>query len=122
MRVRAGLILMVLLASPVSAKDQPTSVVTASWYGRWHQGRKMANGRPFNPLALTAASRTLPLGTRVLVTNLANGRSVVVTITDRGPFRRGRGIDVSLAAAMRLGMMESGLARVRIEVVGLEHT
>jgi rare lipoprotein A len=66
---------------------------------------------------LTAAHRTLPFGTRVRVTNLENGRSVVVTITDRGPFRKGRVIDVSRRAAGKLGFLREGTTRVRVEVV-----
>jgi rare lipoprotein A len=67
---------------------------------------------------LTAAHRTLPFGTRVRVTNLENGRHVVVRINDRGPFRKGRVIDVSYAAARKLGLVHSGVAKVRVEVLG----
>ena len=87
----------------------------ASWYDL--DGRT-ASGERYDRAQLTAAHRTLPLGTHVLVTNLDNGRSVRLRINDRGPFARGRVIDVSRAAARRLGMMGSGTARVRIEVVG----
>ena len=92
---------------------------TASWYGPGFQGRRMATGEPFNEDALTAAHRTLPLGTRVLVTNLLNGRSVLVSIMDRGPMIATRLIDLSRAAAMRLGFADRGLTRVKIEVVSL---
>ena len=87
----------------------------ASWYDL--PGRT-ASGERYDQQELTAAHRTLPLGTRVLVTNLANGHSVRVRINDRGPFKRGRVIDVSRAAARRLGMVGTGTARVRIEVLG----
>ena len=94
------------------------AVGIASWYG-WHfHGRRTASGRRFNMFALTAAHRTLPFGTRVRVTNLANRRSIVVTVNDRGPFARGRIIDVSRRAAGDLGFRRAGTARVRVEVVG----
>ena len=96
----------------------PGNVGVASWYGGDLHGNPTASGDAFDQHALSAAHRTLPLGTRVRVTNLANGRSVVVRINDRGPFVRGRTIDVSRAAAQRLGMLDRGTTRVRIEVVG----
>jgi rare lipoprotein A len=88
---------------------------TASYYGKAHHGKRTASGERFNQNALTAAHRTLAFGTRVKVTNLDNGRSVVVRINDRGPFGRGRIIDVSKAAAEQLNMLRSGTARVRLE-------
>jgi rare lipoprotein A len=90
----------------------------ASWYGYDGSGPRTATGERFNPEGLTAAHRSLPFGTRVRVTNVRNGRSVVVRINDRGPFIRGRIIDLSAGAARILGMMGSGLAPVRIEVLG----
>lgn len=90
-------------------------ITVASWYGWGFARRPTASGEPFNPMALTAAHRTLPLGTRVRVTNLRNGRSVVLRINDRGPYHKGRGIDLSREAAHRLRMVDQGLARVRIE-------
>jgi rare lipoprotein A len=90
----------------------------ASWYGREQHGHLTANGERFDMNALTAAHRTLPMGTRVRVTNLRNGRSVVVRINDRGPYSRGRIIDVSYAAARQLGIIDAGVAPVRLEVVG----
>ncbi|WP_207883611.1 septal ring lytic transglycosylase RlpA family protein [Pseudomonas sp. 30_B] len=88
---------------------------TASYYGKAHHGKRTASGERFNQHALTAAHRTLPFGTRVKVTNLNNGRSVVVRINDRGPFGRGRIIDLSKAAAEQLNMLRSGTAPVRLE-------
>ncbi|NMZ74584.1 septal ring lytic transglycosylase RlpA family protein [Pseudomonas nitroreducens] len=88
---------------------------TASYYGKAHHGKRTASGERFNQNALTAAHRTLAFGTRVKVTNLDNGRSVVVRINDRGPFGRGRIIDVSKATAEQLNMLRSGTARVRLE-------
>ncbi|MGI2907968.1 septal ring lytic transglycosylase RlpA family protein [Tolypothrix sp. VBCCA 56010] len=90
----------------------------ASYYGYDGSGNRTASGQRFNPEKLTAAHRHLPFGTRVRVTNTRNGRSVVVRINDRGPFIRGRVIDLSVAAARVLGMMGSGVAPVRIEVLG----
>lgn len=87
----------------------------ASFYGGKFHGRKTASGAIFNKHAMTAAHRNLPFGTRVRVTHAHNGRSVVVTINDRGPFIKSRIIDVSRAAAEQLGMVQQGVARVRLE-------
>jgi rare lipoprotein A len=87
----------------------------ASYY--W-QGTRTASGARFNPNGLTAAHRTLPFGTRVRVTNHSNGRSVTVTINDRGPFIKGRVIDLSRGAAQVIGMTGAGVARVSYSVVG----
>ena len=87
----------------------------ASYY--W-QGQQTASGARFNPSAMTAAHRTLPFGTKVRVTNKRNGRSVVVTINDRGPFIRGRIIDLSSGAAGVIDMKGAGVAPVSLEVVG----
>lgn len=89
----------------------------ASWYGPGLQRRITAGGSSFDDRQLTAAHRTLPLGTRVKVTNLRNGRSVVVRVTDRGPWVRGRLIDLSRAAAERLGFRHRGITRVKVAVV-----
>lgn len=94
----------------------------ASWYGyestkkRRHHAPKTASGEIFNPAKLTAAHRSLPFGTRVLVTNLQNRRTVMVIINDRGPFVRGRVIDLSKAAAREIGM--NGVAKVSLTIVG----
>ena len=87
----------------------------ASYY--W-QPQRVASGGWFNPNAMTAAHKTLPFGTKVLVTNLNNGRAVTVTINDRGPYVRGRVIDLSRAAAGAVGMTGAGLARVNVAVLG----
>lgn len=89
----------------------------ASYYGREFAGRRTANGEIFNPAAMTAAHRTLRFGTHVEVTNRRNGKSVVVRINDRGPFVAGRSIDVSAAAAARIGMIASGTTQVTIRVL-----
>ena len=90
----------------------------ASFYGAYFAGRKTASGERFNPARMTAAHRSLPFGTRVRVTNMRNGRSVVVRINDRGPFIRGRVIDLSKGAAGVIGMIGRGIAPVRVEVLG----
>lgn len=89
----------------------------ASFYGPGFAGKKTANGERFNPGGLTAAHRSLPFGTRLKLTNTANGRSVVVRVNDRGPFVRSRVLDVSQGAAQALGFVASGTARLRIEPV-----
>ncbi|MBM7061551.1 septal ring lytic transglycosylase RlpA family protein [Pseudomonas sp. UL073] len=87
----------------------------ASYYGRAHHGKKTASGERFDQHALTAAHRSLPFGTQVRVTNLNNDKSVIVRINDRGPYARGRIIDVSRQAAEQLGMLRAGVAPVRID-------
>ncbi len=89
----------------------------ASWYGPGFQGRRTASGERYNKYAFTAAHRSLKFGTKVKVTNLNNGRSVIVRINDRGPYSRGRIIDLSYAAANRIGMVKSGVAPVKIEIL-----
>lgn len=84
----------------------------ASWYGQQFQGRRTASGEPFDRHALTAAHKTLPFGTWVRVRLLATGQEVVVRINDRGPFAKGRVIDLSQAAASAIGLVQSGTARV----------
>lgn len=91
----------------------------ASWYGGRHAGRHTSSGDSFNPMQLTCAHPTLPLGTRVLVTSETTGRSVVVTVNDRGPFG-GRIVDLSRAAAERIGMLGSGTASVTLEPASQE--
>lgn len=98
-----------------SVPDRFEEIGQASWYGAWHQGRPTASGEPFDMHKLTAAHRSLPLGTNVRVTNLKNGRSVDVTINDRGPYVDGRVIDLSRHAARVLHMEKAGLAPVIIE-------
>src|ERR1041385_4750282 len=90
----------------------------ASWYGKSFHGKQTANGELFDMEALTAAHRTIPLGTVVRVVNLANGKYLHVRITDRGPYVNSRILDLSRGAAARLGMMDGGLSVVRIQVGG----
>jgi rare lipoprotein A len=89
----------------------------ASWYGDMWQGRQTASGRIFDMNEMTAAHKTLPFGTKVKVTDLRNQRSVIVTITDRGAFFPGRVIDLSLAAARQLRMVNTGVDPVRLELL-----
>ncbi len=89
----------------------------ASWYGKKFHGNPTASGEIYDMYQLTAAHKTLPLGTYVMVTNLENNRSVEVKINDRGPFIKGRIIDLSYAGARSLNMVEEGTARVRVEVL-----
>ena len=89
----------------------------ASWYGAKHHGKRTASGEIFHQEKFTAAHRSFPWGSIVKVTNLANGKSVDVRINDRGPFGKGRIIDVSRAAARVLGMVSSGVTLVRVELL-----
>ena len=109
---------------PVPARDAVNSssdpsanvrIGAASWYGPGFIGKKTASGDIFDPTKFTAAHRTIPLGRRVRITHLANGKSVEVVINDRGPYTEGRMIDLSQAAANALGMIGHGIAKVRVE-------
>ena len=100
-----------------SLQTKPYEVGTASWYGEYFQGKETASGEPFDMQAMTAAHPTLPLGSIVRVTNLRNGRAVVVRINDRGPVVEGRIIDVSYNTARVLGFEERGLQQVRLDLV-----
>ncbi len=89
----------------------------ASWYGPGFNGKKTASGEIFNMNKLTAAHRKLPFGTIVKVTNLKNNKSVVVKVNDRGPFKKGRIIDLSEKAAEQIGLIKDGVAPVKIEIL-----
>lgn len=106
------------LASAAGASVVKVLAGPASWYGGKFHGRLTANGERFDKWGLTAAHRTLPFGTKVRVTNERNGRSVVVRINDRGPFHGNRVIDLSRGAAEEVGLVNSGTAPVKIEVLG----
>ena len=112
---------LVLLSADVFASAALSvykSSAVASYYADKYHGRKTSNGEVFNMYDLTAAHKSLPFNTKVKVTNLSNGKSVVVRINDRGPFVKGREIDLSKAAAVKIGMIKSGTAKVSLEIVG----
>lgn len=108
-------------AAPVPQEAKPADAFVqfglASWYGSFHAGQRTASGEPFDPDRMTAAHRTLPLGTVVRVTNIANGRAVTVRINDRGPRDKTRIIDLSRSAAQALGFVADGIMKVKIERV-----
>ena len=102
-------------APPPRISAQPSKTVRTSYQGEQAAGRPTASGEPYDPDELTAASKTLPIGSTVLVTNPANGKSVKVRINDRGPHVRGRSLDLSKRAAEELGITEKGVARLKIK-------
>ena len=107
-------------AVPVHAdfvESPKPKTVTASWYGQEFSGRKTANGERYDPRGLTAAHKTLPLGTKIRVTNPRTGAQVLVTVTDRGPYVGRRELDLSKAAAREVGILSRGVASVVIEVL-----
>jgi rare lipoprotein A len=116
-QMRANIIAMGVIGAALLLPDlaHAEQVGHASWYAL---RSRTASGEMMNPSEMTAAHRSLPFGTKVLVENLSNGRSVVVRINDRGPFAKGRIIDVSKAAASSLGILGSGTAKVRVSVAG----
>jgi rare lipoprotein A len=107
-------------ATPAAADfvgQTPKKTVVASWYGEQFSGRKTASGVRFDPRGLTAAHKTLPLGTRIRVTNPRTGASVLVTVNDRGPYIGRRELDLSRAAAREVGILTRGVAPVLIEIL-----
>jgi rare lipoprotein A len=102
---------------PVGAKPILVETGLASWYGAPYHNRRGSNGEIYNMNAMTAAHRTLPLGSIVRVTNVKTGRSAIVRVTDRGPFIKGRILDLSLAAAKKVDVWQPGTAMVRVEVL-----
>jgi rare lipoprotein A len=122
----AGVVTADRPAAPAERRRQPARPETgwrqlgdASYYGPQFAGRTMANGRRFDPGSTSVAHRTLPFGTTVLVQNLANGRAVTATVEDRGPFVRGRIIDLSPRLAERLGMLVQGVVPVEVTPIKL---
>lgn len=113
-----ALLPLLLFACGNSSSDESGEIIEegmASWYGPGLQGNQTANGEVFDMNKMTAAHPELPFNTRVKVTNLENGKSVIVRINDRGPYAKKRIIDLSKAAAEKIGMLETGTTRVRIE-------
>ena len=121
MAAAAGAVDITKIDPPIEVEPETTTrslgTGMASYYGRRFHGRRTANGERFNMNAMTAAHKTLPFGTMVEVTNPRNGRSVVVRINDRGPFIRGREIDLSRGAAQRVGIIQRGHGRVELAIV-----
>ena len=111
-------LLFAFAAVPLFAANEASAYSQTGIASYYYMGKRTANGERYNPDGISAAHRSLPFGTRVKVTHLGTGRSIVVRINDRGPFIRGRIIDLSRGAAGVLGIRGSGVARVRIEVVG----
>jgi rare lipoprotein A len=113
------LVALSLLFVPLKAYAAATStqVGNASFYSHYEDGRKTASGERYNPSLLTAASKTFPIGTVLKIINIKNGNSVIVRVNDKGPYVRSRVIDLSECAARCLGMLHSGVARVKIVVV-----
>lgn len=106
-------------AAPAAATSADVSEGKIAHYGRKFAGRRTASGERFNPAALTLAHNTLPFGTQVRITNLANKRSVVARVNDRGPSTPGRIADLSTAAARRIGMLRAGIVEAKLEVLRL---
>ncbi|MBM3311964.1 MAG: septal ring lytic transglycosylase RlpA family protein, partial [Candidatus Aminicenantes bacterium] len=104
-------------STPPPAPSGPSQTGIASWYGADFHGRRTSNSEIYNMYDLTAAHKTLPFGTKVMVTNLTNGRAVCVRINDRGPFVPGRVIDLSLASARLIDMVGPGTAPVRLDIL-----
>lgn len=123
--VVAGIVALMLAGDRTSASEDPRAVQfgLASWYGPGFHGQETASGEIFDQREMVAAHRSLPLGTVVRVTNLENGRGVILRVIDRGPYgrnhRKGTIIDVSRGAARRLDFVRDGLVKVRVEVVRL---
>src|SRR5580692_11202902 len=104
-------------AAHPATKPKPYQIGTASWYGDYFEGKPTASGEPYDMYDMTAAHLTLPLGSYVRVTNLRNGRAIVVRVNDRGPIVPGRIIDLSYGAAQALQFKARGLQRVRLDLV-----
>jgi rare lipoprotein A len=99
-------------------------MMKASWYGPGFHGQKTANGEIYNQMSFTAAHKSLKFGTLLKITNLKNDKSVVVRINDRGPYIHGRDLDLSKAAALEIGMVKRGVAKIKVEeikIAGLEN-
>ena len=126
--VSAFLVAVFLLSCSPHASRRPSGKVVfrqegiASWYGGKFHGRRTASGERYNKYGISAAHRTLPLGTVVRVTHVGNGKKLTLRINDRGPFVEGRIIDLSLGAARKLDMVSEGIARVVLEAYGTENS
>ena len=117
-----ALILAAFTVLPVSKANAQTSTGIASFYSKRSTGSRTASGERLHHDSLTCAHRTYPFGTRLKVTHQGNGKSVIVRVTDRGPFVRGRIVDLSWGAARELGMLGQGIAKVTVEVLPKKET
>jgi rare lipoprotein A len=113
--------LLIWLMSCVCINAFSLETGIASWYGGKFHGRKTSSGEVYDMYKLTAAHKTLPFGTMVLVTNLENNMSVTVKVNDRGPFVKGRIIDLSKAAAMEINLVKTGVTQVKVEILGASY-
>ena len=109
--------LLIALSTSACAKHNGIQTGKGSWYGKKFHGRQTASGEKYNMYALTAAHKTLPFNTLVEVTNLKNNRKVIVRINDRGPYAKGRIIDLSYLAAKKLGYVNKGVAKLKVKVL-----
>jgi rare lipoprotein A len=109
--------LLLALSTAACAKHDGIQTGKGSWYGKKFHGRQTASGEKYNMYALTAAHKKLPFNTMVKVTNLSNNRSVIVRINDRGPYAKGRIIDLSYLGARKLGYINKGVAKLKVEVL-----
>jgi rare lipoprotein A len=118
-KLNSYLIITILFAfsTTACAKHKNIQVGKGSWYGKKFHGRSTANGEKYNMYAYTAAHKTLPFNTIVEVTNLSNNRKIIVRINDRGPYARGRIIDLSYLAAKKLGYINKGVAKLKVKVL-----
>lgn len=111
------MVLLITFSTTACAKPKKTQIGYGSWYGKKFQGRSTASGEKYNMYAYTAAHKTLPFNTVVKVINLSNKRSVTVRINDRGPYAKGRIIDLSYLAAKKLGYVSKGVAKLKVQVL-----
>jgi len=114
-KLGAATLIATIFAACAAPPTRAANIGMASFYGRDHIGRRTASGSRYEAHALTAARPTLPFGTKLLITNLANQKTVVVEVADRGPFRRGRIVDLSYAAAQALDFARAGVAKVQVD-------
>ncbi len=117
--ISATAILFLLLPLSAFSDEVYPQYGNASWYGKSLHGKKTASGELFDKHSFTGAHKSLPFGTLVRVKNLRNGKEVIITVNDRGPFVRGRVIDISRAAANIIGIISRGVTRVRVDIISM---
>ena len=117
MKAKIYSLFLLLMVTPLTFAGVYKSNAEASYYAEKYHGRKTASGETFNMYAMTCAHKTLPFGTLLRITNLSNNKSVDVRVNDRGPFVKGREVDLSKVAAQKLDMLRTGTARVKIEII-----